>query len=1065
MTDAATANAAHAPGARPHRVILASAGSGKTYQLTGRYVELLRTGVDPSTVLATTFTRKAAGEIFAKTVGRLASGDEGDRRLIAELGRRVDRLSVSTLDGFFARLIGAFRFELGLPLEPRYLDDDAAEARDLRLQAIEAVLADGARSEDTLATLVTLMKRLHHDAVQRSVTDALDDIVRGFHELYREAPQAEAWDRLDTGTPLSDEALTHALEAIRGLAASIDAKRVTNAMANDLAAASEGRFDDVVGKGLGKAILQNHGVYYGKPLPGEVIDAYAPLLDHARAVLLSPLAFQTRATHELLSRYDAHFAELRRARGVMRFADATHALSRELFDLDAGDLADAFFRLDTQVQHLLLDEFQDTSLEQWRVLRPFAEEATSQERSFFCVGDPKQAIYGWRGGEAALFGEVLRLPGLGEGDVSTLATSWRSSPIVLDAVNTVFASIDANAALAGKGDVSAAWRERFETHSPAPHHASLPGHVTLRTTARDDEGPAEEADDEADDDTPAAVSPHLLAAAGFIASLHDPAQGRSIGVLMRTNRSASRLLYELRRRGLPVSGEGGVPLTDTPAVNAMLSALALADHPGDEPSAFHVANSPLGPALGLETRDDRDVLRFAASVRASLQRRGYAATLADWARRVSDHCSARSRRRLDRLIELAEQYDAGPADLRASRFVAHAEAASIEEPAASTVRVMTVHKSKGLEFDAVVLPELDGRFRFNPTVLVDRDGPTGPVTGVVRAGDQATRALSPPLTALAERAEARELEEWLCLLYVAMTRARHALHLLVQPLKAGRDGRPTTRGRTDLSYAAVLRQGLLDPADLVDLDGPGEVLYEIGDPDWAAAAEAEASATQAGAPRLVSPRLGLSPSPAPRTRLTVAASAAGRDRATAAELLGEASPVGLEARRVGSLVHRMFEAVAFLDEQQPSDAALRQAARAEDPALDDAAIDRAVAAFHRVIAAQAVRDALSRRGATGLWREQAFALRDGDRLLLGRFDRVVFIPAGDAGPASAVVIDFKTDRITLPGVDDAVAHHAPQMHAYRRAAAAWFGLPLEQVTAELVFTAAGVVASLPGREA
>src|SRR6266851_2885185 len=118
-----------------HKVIRASAGSGKTHQLTSRYIGLLAAGVDPDTILATTFTRKAAGEILDRVLDRLAqaAGDRaGGKALGEQIGRRdlepgdftrllrtlllgLHRVRIGTLDSFYIKLAGSFGLELGLP--------------------------------------------------------------------------------------------------------------------------------------------------------------------------------------------------------------------------------------------------------------------------------------------------------------------------------------------------------------------------------------------------------------------------------------------------------------------------------------------------------------------------------------------------------------------------------------------------------------------------------------------------------------------------------------------------------------------------------------------------------------------------------------------------------------------------------------------------------------------------------------------------------------------------------------------------------------------------------------
>jgi ATP-dependent helicase/nuclease subunit A len=178
-----------------------------------------------------------------------------------------------------------------------------------------------------------------------------------------------------------------------------------------------------------------------------------------------------------------------------------------------------------------LDEFQDTSPEQWRVLQPLAQRVTAgQQTSFFCVGDVKQAIYGWRGGVAEIFDAIDRqLNGL---EPKSLNVSYRSSPAVIETVNRVFAGITNHPNLRQASAAVRRWCERFETHQTA--RSDLPGYAQLQTAPLADEGQAQR------DVT-------LDFAAGQIAELTRQAPGRSVGVLVRKNQTVGQLIFQLRR--------------------------------------------------------------------------------------------------------------------------------------------------------------------------------------------------------------------------------------------------------------------------------------------------------------------------------------------------------------------------------------------------------------------------------------------------------------------------------------------------------------------------------------
>src|SRR5690606_23716144 len=181
--------------------------------------------------------------------------------------------------------------------------------------------------------------------------------------------------------------------------------------------------------------------------------------------------------------------------------------------------------------------------------------------------------------------------------------------------------------------------------------------------------------------------------------------GRSIGVLTRTNRSVAWLIHLLRRAGVDVSQEGGNPLTDSSAVELVLSALMMAEHPGDRRWWFHVAHSPL--ADWLQTGPDDETYQAAARVRRLSEDVGVAGAVEQIADRIAPHCDRGDVIRLRQLVTLAQTYEINRQP-RLGDFVALVQAKRVERPQPAAVRVMTVHQAKGLEFDVVVLPELDG---------------------------------------------------------------------------------------------------------------------------------------------------------------------------------------------------------------------------------------------------------------------------------------------------------------------------------------------------------------------
>jgi ATP-dependent exoDNAse (exonuclease V) beta subunit len=1047
-----------------NEVIRASAGTGKTYQLTNRFLALAAAGEPVDTILAATFTRKAAGEILDRVLVRLAEAagePEKLRRLAGEIGdggfdrprcldllwgilRRLHRLQASTLDSFFIQIARSFSLELGLP--PGWQIAEKFDDERLRAEAIRTVLREHATGD-----VVSLMHLLTKGEASRSVSEQIGDLVRDLHDVYQEAP-AGAWESLGRHKELPAEQLEAAIEALAAAELPAD-KRFANAREQTLELVRSEDWQEFLKKGFAAKIVEGNDRYYGKPIPPPVVAACTTLIGQAKAVLVGQIANQTLATRRLLEHFDRAYWQIKLSRRALRFADVT----RRLGEAWVGQrLDEVVYRLDAQVAHLLLDEFQDTSPLQWRVLRPFARRAAGGGRhhSFFCVGDVKQAIYGWRGGEAEIFDALdEELHGLTS---RSLNQSWRSSPVVIDTVDRVFENLAANKVLEKCSEAAGRWAARFQRHTTAK--GQLPGHCRLIAAPQAKEG----------EDRDLAT---WRFAADEVARLHREAPGFTIGVLVRRNAAVARMIYELRHRQVEASEEGGNPLVDSPAVQVILSLLSLADHPGDLVARFHLARSPLGPKIGLvDYALDAAAWRVAESVRRQLVADGYGRTIYGWVRQLAGDCDARDLGRLVQLVEAAHAYEPR-SSLRADDFVELVSTRQVENARTAQVRVMTAHKAKGLEFDVVVLAELDRRLiEQPPRVVVGRPGPAKDVDRVLRYVPKPLQPLLPEsFQRLFQEYECRVVEEALCVLYVCLTRPVHALHMIVAPSPENESGPHTTA-------AGVLRVALTDGQRLE----PGRVAYEAGDRRWHARVE----------PRRPPQPIEQTPSEPFAVRLARAPErpSRGLDRRGPSELEGGEGidlarwlgPKTAAAFDRGSLMHAWLQLVEWLDGGPPQDALLRE--KAASMAIGDLDVEALLADFRRALDRPAIRALLSRatyqekpfgHGPEAIlhagpelahprwevWRERPFAVREADEILSGKIDRLVVLYDGDR-PIAADVLDFKTDAIAeqdRQALDARVEFYRPQLEAYRRAATRLLSLDPSKILARLVFTEPGVI--------
>ncbi len=741
---------------------------------------------------------------------------------------------------------------------------------------------------------------------------------------------------------------------------------------------------------------------------------------------------QTSASHELLKAFDVIYRDLKRRKRLYRFDDIPRLLVGR-----AGAITELYYRLDASVHHLLVDEFQDTSLAQWRVLKPMAQEIVAHgdgERSFFCVGDVKQAIYGWRGGEAAIFDALDRSLG-GAIQWDRLDESYRSSPVITTTVNAVFETMDQNPVMSDHRESAAAWLSDFRPHRTAERLRTAPGYAELRVGRSAEDGPSQRR----------AI---LCDAADLVAELHRDAPGRTIGVLVRTNQAVARMIFELRRapRQVPASEEGGNPLTDASGVSVVLSLLRLADHPDDTNSRFHVARSPLGPHVGLiDHANDEAARTLGAEIRRSLLDRGYGPVIMNWAHVLAASCDQRDLRRLLQLAEMAYAHEAH-STLRPGEFVRHVQHLRVEDPSSADVRVMTFHQAKGLEFDAVVLPELGMRltpWQPPPEALVDRPEIDGAIRHVSRYLKKEWWDEMPPLRAMADRHAQRHLSETLSGLYVAMTRAAHALYMLIPPSKANEKNMPAT-------WAGLLRGALTDGAVLNESQtvwrAPGSNQRWYDDLPKCESMEVE----DAVIPRPI--QLG----PPISGRHLV------RRSASAEEGMGLVDPADCfditrsSSRLNGTAMHALFERIQWLEAGLPDRSVYLQALASLG--LSETDRDRLIERFERSIEQPVMADLLSRRSyeAEGLELElrceESYAWSNVDRLENGILDRLVL--GRRAGhTVMAHVIDFKTDAYGESAVD----HYRPQLEHYRAAVSHLFDLKPESIRTTLVFVYAGVI--------
>lgn len=1038
----------------PHLLIRASAGSGKTHQLTSRFIGLLIAGEEPSGILAVTFTRLAAGEIMERVLGRMLKATVSSKdfeelqqsltengfplatedQVRSALQRLIDNLHlcrVSTLDAFFSRLASAHTFECGLPPGWTILEPDQLAA--VQAEAIQKILSRGGPKEAR-----QLMHRLSRGKATSQVADNLRDIVSATHDKYLEFP-ADAWNNPDRYSAPGSNEIEQVRQQFRSVTCPLtktgtprahwkkSLEKIEQALDEPLAIDPQAFFKS----GLPQFVLEEITRYDDVDIPDEIRVTVQFLLNSLRPELAAKIQAQNLATRDLLRNYDRFRGEGLQARGGVGYQDIPLALTTAAILAAPGTI---LYRLDASTRHLLLDEFQDTSMLQFAALEPLIDEVRSDHdggRTIFCVGDAKQAIYGWRGGHA----EVLDLMAgyLLPGSQKSLDASYRSSPEILECVNQTFGPLPLATWLTEDQTAISGWCQNFHEHIVAPGGpGDAPGHVVLKVA---NEHPERKP----------VVCPFIDAIEEVKYSLQQCPHA-TIAILVRKNEYIARLVAALKSQGIDASEEGGNPLVDSAAVGKLVALLELIEHPGDATMRFAVARSPLpeiaSTIAGFPEGDweERSVATAIASFfRDRIHRLGIVEAISPVATELARISAPEDRIRIHQMME--QLHIRRMKGSRLEDLITHLRTQSMKSPSGSQVQVMTVHQAKGLGRDVIILPELTTSWLSPPAKLLERkpaaagaavDGAEPIISRNINK--QERHVLGEPYLEMDRQGRQSRLQEELSILYVAMTRAKRSLTMIIPAL-----GKLPEASAASLLWHTIGQQQPLSGGAILYQQGTREVVSRIEGPtpvDTKTARIPELQISEATSQRAASRK----PSRFP-------------------------SEDSYRARSAGILIHHALESLEWSDElptdiesilarQYPrlgkyieSSLQLLQVALQEDELT--AILDRQVTGT-RLGEEEGDRLVLER--------EVPFSCQLDREVLNGIIDRLVILER-DGKSIGAEVIDYKTDRITSSAQETAEKYR-DQLDGYRQAVSQTWEIELDRISTRIVLIRTGEVVNL-----
>ncbi len=695
--------------------VTAGAGTGKTRLLVDRFLrKVLVEGVPVERMLALTFTEKAANEMRQRI-----------REKLAEAGRAggLDRAEIGTIHSFCAHVLREFPVEAGVA--PDFKVDEGA-----------------------------IFRRMFDEAWPRWLDRELGPAAR------RPAKWRDLLSRVDLGT------LRELARGLASFAVPLE-RRGGEEMLRRFALEAAGEAPELAAALEGKA--------QPPARPRKATRAYADALKLAQDVasLDEPLV---GGAVSMVSEFVLEFRRDYLARGYVSF-DGMLSLVHDLLRNPA--FPDVLRLLREKYVHILVDEFQDTDPLQGEIIQLLAEGPDGRlvPGKLFLVGDPKQSIYSFRGADIVAYQALVERILAEGGEPVVLRTNFRSHAGILDFVNAVFSK-----AIVENGRLQPGYEPIEAEPGRAP---ALPGpHLELVLVENAKAGESREVEAEA--------------VADWIAS-HRHVPYRDVAILFRALTDVTIYIEALRSRGIPFVVEGEKFFYGTTEVIDFVNILRAVANPHDRIAVAGVLRSPYGALKDQDLYARRDSLDYRVNPDLPILR--FLARWHDMAGRLSvpdlidaifrESCALEIAQAgyhgdqavanlLKLRLKAAELEAQGGVTLR--EFLDHARQAiqdledEGESPLADetldAVRILSIHKAKGLEFPVVVLPDLHRRMPQQQKRVVRFDWPTRTL------GVRLDGACDAGGAALAHLDRRRQREEWKRILYVAATRAKETLVML-----------------------------------------------------------------------------------------------------------------------------------------------------------------------------------------------------------------------------------------------------------------------------------------------
>lgn len=850
----------------------ASAGSGKTYTLVKEYLKIILSSPKNDAyrnILAITFTNKAVHEMKSRIVGSLSefTKDEPSAKAVAlmedlsrETGLSLIKIKIksqniikhlihnyaafdiSTIDKFTHKVIRAFAHDLNLPMT----FEVTLDTENLLVEAVDAIIAQAGQDE-------TLTKLLIDFTMEKTDDDKSWDISREILETGRLVLNENNRNEILHFHDKSIEEFVAIKKKMSILCADLEkecgecacsALALLDKNGIDLKSFSRGTFPNHLESIRdGKFNPRNKTFHEFDDIAINKTAADRALIENIIPELLLCLAsiyknFEKRDFYKaflknitplsLLNTVSNELAKIQSEQNVLSISEFNAIIHREIQNQPAPFI---YERLGEKYRHFFIDEFQDTSEMQWQNLIPLIDNALSgqddlgNKGTLMIVGDPKQSIYRWRGGKAEQFIELSKDSNPfnnPEKVIKSLGTNYRSYSEVIDFNNAFFKLMSAEFS-------NEDYKDLYENHSHQNSNSKKGGYVNISFL------PIIEKSDFADEEDVVEKSDlYVLATLNTIQKvLHDGFEYRDIAILTRKRGQGIAIANYLTEQSIPLLSSETLMIQNATEVRLIIHLLKYLNNSIDlEAKAnflhFLASTKEIGMpvhdfiAKGMEKKFESDFEKWLLSFDVALsfedvrKKSLYEAVeiiITKFA--LSSEGNAYVQYFLDIVLERDIRNQAGIADFL-SYWDKNAEKFSIPSPEGNNaVRIMTIHKSKGLEFPVVIMPFAEEDYSRKPKDKLWLDAEDADL-GVPKAlidNSSAVEGFGENASAVFNLKKQEELLDNINVLYVALTRAEEQLYVISQTIKERKDGEfPGNMASFFIKY--LISAGIYEPEKL-----------------------------------------------------------------------------------------------------------------------------------------------------------------------------------------------------------------------------------------------------------